>query len=141
RPRRPEEEAAAKQATDYLNWVFQSQPDAFTLLHTWIKSALLSRLGVVKSWWDDAREVMTESYEGLTRFQYLTLLSDENVEPVSVETESAPPVETDPAVPIQARGPANPLDDGLLYRVTIKRTNKTGRIAIAAIPPEEFLTD
>ena len=56
-PRRKEDEEAAKQATDYINWVWQTLPNSFDLLQTWIKSGLLSQLGVVKSWWDDSEDV------------------------------------------------------------------------------------
>lgn len=85
-PRRRDAEEAAKQATDYINWVFQSQPNAFDLQQTWIKDGLLSKLGVVKSWWDESEEITTEEYEGLTKFQYLTLLSDPELEPIEVKT-------------------------------------------------------
>src|SRR6185312_10480331 len=47
-----------------------------------------------------------------------------------------------PPQPAQAPQPTPvPLDDGLAYDCTIRRKNKTGRIKVAAIPPEEFLTD
>jgi hypothetical protein len=132
-PRTPQDEAAAKQATDYLNWVFQTQPSAFDLLQTWIKDALLAKLGVVKSWWDESTDVATERYEGLTRFQYLTLLGDENVEVVSVTSRP-------PTAAMTMPEPAQP-NDGAAMDCIIRRTNKTGRIRIEAIPPEEFLTD
>ncbi len=103
KPRRPDAEQSAKQATDYLNYVFQSQPNAFDLLQTWIKDGLLSKLGIVKSWWDDSEDVTTEEYEGLTRFQYLTLLSDDEVEAISftVHAEGAPEIDpgAEPAPP------------------------------------------
>lgn len=145
-PRNPQDEAAAKQATDYLNWVFQQQPNGFDLLQTWIKDALLSKLGVVKSWWDESADVTTEEYEGLTRFQYVTLTADENVEVVSVTTRpaaaSGPFADTAlqaPQLPPQMLPPG--VADNLSYDCVIKRTNKSGRVRIAAVPPEEFLTD
>lgn len=184
-PRSPEDEGAANQATDYLNWVFQAQPNAFELIQTWVKSGLKSKLGVVKSWWDEQKTVETEQYEGLTRLQYLTLLSDPNVEPVSVTTRPAdqPPIDINavqeqasqpnpgalpqtpanvpggmpqgqpapqapPQMPMGAPAPTpqpmtSPLtlDDGQAYDCTINRINKTGKINIAAVAPEEFLTD
>lgn len=86
-PRRKEDEEAAKQATDYINWVWQSLPNSFDLLQTWIKSGLLSQLGVVKSWWDDSEEITTEEYEGITKFQLTTLLSDDEVVLVKMEPQ------------------------------------------------------
>lgn len=225
-PRRKDSEQSAKQATDYLNWVFQTQPNSFDLLQTWLKDGLLSKLGVVKSWWDESEKVTFEEYEGLTRNQYLTLLSDPEIEPMEVEIRppqpplidpgATPPAAPSPAVapsgpagvasplagpalattpsggvtghalaslpsqpPPQAavgtlpQTPANmpamgqvpptppvapqaapspspnvpgygsslPPDDGSLYDCRLRRTHKDGKIMIAAIPPEEFLTD
>lgn len=186
-PRRPEDEKSAAQATDYLNWVFQTQPNAFDLIQTWGKSGMMNKLGVVKSWWEEKEETTLEEYEGLTRFQYNTLVSDDNVEPVSCTTRQAtqptldpdqvsteisdaqqeaqtaqqapPPQPQQPGQPPQQGQPTppappqpqlptglpqqqpDPLDDGLLYDCKIRRVNKTGYIAIMAIPPEEFLTD
>lgn len=169
-PRRPEDEEASAQATDYLNWILQNQPDAFLLIETWQKSGLLNKLGVVKSWWDVKEDIKTEEYEGLTKFQYLSLLTNEDVEPVEVTTKPAPPAQMDPSqvtaqvaaagetqaaaqqagqggqppAPQPSDAPAqqpDPFDDGLLYDCKIRRVNKTGRILIMAIPPEEFLTD
>jgi hypothetical protein len=156
-PRKPSDEAVAQQATDYLNWIFQSQPNAFDMLQTWIKDGLLSKLGVVKSWWDDSRDVVTETYEGLTRFQYLTLVSNADVEPVRLTARPAGPGPIDPTLPqplsLQGAGasgglaaalagqPSALMDDGHVYACTIRRTTSRGRICIQAIPPEEFLTD
>jgi len=157
-PRKPSDEPVAQQVTDYLNWVFQSQPNAFDMLQTWIKDGLLAKLGVVKSWWDDSRETSTEDYEGLTRFQYLTLISDENVEPLKLAARPAGPPSIDPtaspplslaesqdasvglAVAMAGQG-VGLMDDGYVYDCTVRRTNASGRIRIQAIPPEEFLTD
>jgi hypothetical protein len=36
-PTRPEEEEQAKQATDYVNWIWQQQNDGFSIFHTWFK--------------------------------------------------------------------------------------------------------
>lgn len=111
KPKRPDAEESAKQATDYLNYMFQTQPQGFDLLQTWIKDGLLSKLGVVKSWWDDSEDVTTEEYEGLTKFQYLTLLSDEEVEPISYTVHAEGPPEIDPgAVEEAAEAPPLPTE-------------------------------
>ena len=107
KPRRPEDEAAAAQATDYINWVFQNQPNFFELLQTWLKSGLMSQIGVVKSWWDDSVEVTIEDYEGLTRFQYLTLLSDDDVDLVKMTPQAPEKDDLDPYAAVTA-GPAIP---------------------------------
>ncbi len=114
-PRRPEDEEAAAQATDYINWLFQTLPNSFDLLQTWIKSGLMSQLGVVKAWWDDSEEFTTEDYEGLTLEQLKTLLSDDDVELVKSSPEMPEAVPDDPnaqaappPIPTQPPPQANP---------------------------------
>lgn len=109
RPTKPEDEEAAAQATDYLNWVWQTLPNWFDLLQTWLKSGLMNKIGVVKTWWDESEEVTTEEYEGLTQFQYMTLLSEEGVEEVECTTRAPEMAEIDPnqpPAPMQGQMPA-----------------------------------
>src|SRR6201999_1372644 len=47
----PEDEAAAAQETDYVNHVFMQQNPGLVLLYSFIKDALLSKVGIVKVWW------------------------------------------------------------------------------------------
>src|SRR5215470_13205795 len=50
----PEDVAAAEQETDYVNHVFMQQNPGFLVLYSFIKDALLSKVGVVKVWWDES---------------------------------------------------------------------------------------
>jgi hypothetical protein len=52
----PEDEAAAAQETDYVNHVFMQQNPGFMVLYSFIKDALLSKVGIVKVWWDEREE-------------------------------------------------------------------------------------
>jgi hypothetical protein len=51
-PRGPEDEAAAVQATDYVNWIWNHDNDGFSVFHDWFKDALLKMMGAVKRFWD-----------------------------------------------------------------------------------------
>jgi len=83
-PPAPGAESHAKQATEYVNWIFR-QNKGFLLLHDWFKDALLERLGWVKYYWDTQRATETQSYTGLTREQYDALLGgDTDVEVVKL---------------------------------------------------------
>jgi hypothetical protein len=79
-PTRQEEEEQAKQATDYVNWIWNQQNDGFSIFFTWFKDALLKKSGVVKIWWDDTPEKVKERYVGLTQHERDLLLADENIE-------------------------------------------------------------
>ncbi len=52
----PEDEAAAQQETDYVNHVFMQQNPGFMILYSFIKDALLSKVGIVKVWWEEREE-------------------------------------------------------------------------------------
>src|SRR6185295_12264517 len=48
----PEDEAAAEQETDYVNHVFMQNNPGFMILYSFIKDALLSKVGIVKIYWE-----------------------------------------------------------------------------------------
>ena len=54
-PTEPQDEEGAKQATDYVNWIWR-QNDGFVRFHNWFKDGLLFKLGVVKIWWDEVED-------------------------------------------------------------------------------------
>ena len=48
----PEDVQGAEQETDYVNHVFMQQNPGFLVLYSMIKDALLSKVGIVKVWWE-----------------------------------------------------------------------------------------
>jgi len=65
-PRGPEDIEQAEQATEYVNYVFNYDNPGFLITHNWFKDGLLTKLGVVKAWWEsnltlDQRETLIES--------------------------------------------------------------------------------
>ena len=44
-PQCPEDEQAAKQATEYVNFLFQRDHPGFQITYSWFKDALLSKVG------------------------------------------------------------------------------------------------
>ena len=69
----PEDEDAAAQETDYVNHVFMQQNPGFMILYSFIKDALLSKVGVVKVWWEEREEESRETYYDLTEEQFALL--------------------------------------------------------------------
>src|SRR5690242_20083832 len=69
----PEDEAAAQQETDYVNHVFMQQNPGFMILYAFIKDALLSKVGIVKVWWEEREEESRETYYDLTEDQFALL--------------------------------------------------------------------
>lgn len=83
-PTGAEDEESADQATDYVNWIWNSQNDGFGNFYTWFKDALLQKVGVVKIWWDTEVETVRETYTGLSQEEIAALNDDEDVEIVAV---------------------------------------------------------
>ena len=71
-----EDEEAAQQQTDYVNYLFAQRNAGFTVLYDWMKAALLFRLSFAKVWWDESEEVSVERYSGLTEPEVQALYAD-----------------------------------------------------------------
>lgn len=133
--RRPDAEECAKQATDYINYQFHTRNKGFLILHDWFKDALLKKLGVVKSWWDETQDVRKETYNGLTDIEMQMI---ENDDEVKIVKQSSYAMTDFSQHPNPALAMANPPQ---LHDVVLKRTKTTGRICIMPVAPEEFLCD
>lgn len=69
----PEDEEAAQQETDYVNHVFMQNNPGFMTLYSFIKDACLSKVGIVKVWWEEREEEERETYMDLTDDQFALL--------------------------------------------------------------------
>lgn len=78
-PRSPDDEAAAEQETDYLNYVVMERNRGFEVIYTWFKDALLSKNGYVKVYYDEYEETEEENYKGLTEAQLTMLVKDPEI--------------------------------------------------------------
>lgn len=72
----PEDEQAAQQETDYVNHVFMQQNPGFMVLYSFIKDALLSKVGIVKVWWEETEHEERETYYDLTQEQFAKLAQE-----------------------------------------------------------------
>ncbi|SCB51683.1 hypothetical protein GA0061099_102112 [Bradyrhizobium yuanmingense] len=70
----PEDEEAAQQETDYVNHVFMQQNPGFMTLYSFVKDALLSKVGVVKVWWEEKDIEERETYYDQTEEQFAALV-------------------------------------------------------------------
>lgn len=120
-PRGPEDEDAAKQATEYVNYVFSVDNNGFLLYHNWFKSALLEKLGIVKCWWEDSEEKTTQRLEGLDAQQVEQIISEAEAGDYEI-----------------IGGPYLDEEDGS-FAVDIEREVRDGRVKIITVPSEEFL--
>ena len=125
RPRQPEDTATAEQATEYLNFVLNTQNHGFRVLHDWVKDSLLFKIGVVKVFYEEDEKILEESFQGLNEAELAILTEDDAVEIAEQET-----------IQIGQDEDGEPI---VLYNVAIKRKVPDGTIRVINIPPEEFL--
>src|SRR5215471_17872295 len=106
----PEDVAAAEQETDYVNHVFMQQNPGFLVLYSFIKDALLSKVGVVKVWWECRDEVERETYLDQPDDAFALIVSQPDVEIVEHTARDATLPPASPFVPAQAgtQGPEAP---------------------------------
>ncbi len=130
-PRGPEDVEAAAQATDYVNFILNSDNNFFVILHNFLKDSLLFKYGVVKSYFDQTQEVTEDEYEGLTEDELTALLADDDLEVLEQNSRS---VGEDQMAPDGTIMPAPQIFD-----IRVKRTKRDGRVRVENIPPEEFL--
>jgi hypothetical protein len=123
-PVSPGDEQAAKQATEYCNWVLNRDNEGFIILRNWFFDALLQKVGIVKTYWDTKVDITKETYRDLTDDELVMLMSDGTLEVVAQDTQEM----IDPY--------------GMAIRkhtVQVERKNEFGTVKIENVPPEEFL--
>jgi hypothetical protein len=111
----PEDTEAAELETEYINHVFWQLNDGFKILYSFIFDALLSKLGVVKVWWDEQEQEEKETYRGLSEDEYALILNSHEVEEVEHTAN----------------------DDGT-HDVTVAYKKDKAQAKVEAVPPEEF---
>jgi len=131
-PEGPEDVQMAKQATDYVNYVFNRQNNGFKVLYDAFKDALISKTGIIKHYWEQRKDPVKESYRKLTDIEYQSILANDDLEVIE-HTENVVNEEI--------------LDDlgnlvkpkSVSHDVTVMNNRIHGQVKVIAVPPEEFL--
>jgi len=136
-PEKPNDEEAAKQATDYANYVFMKDNPGYRIMWDATHDSLLLGNGIVKHWWDDKEECEYTEHSGLTEEQIAVLQQDQSGE---IEVVAQKPGE--PQI-IMVPGPTGQMIEMPIptYDVKIKRVTSSGRLKVECIEPEDFLLD
>ena len=123
-PQGPEDEEAADQETDSVNYVFYRQNDGFMAMYNFLKDGLVQRNGYIKRWWESKERAWTESYEDLTPEEFMAQHAkyDEMAAAGEVEIKSVDVEET---------------EDGISAEIQLYTEEK--KLKVMALPPEEVL--
>lgn len=164
---KPEDAPKAKLISEYVNHVFRRVNPGYTITATWIREALMQKVGIVKVWWDPSDIESREDYTGQTLEQVTLLLDDDELEIIdqkAYEDEDAAKqqqamlskmeqqlaamaqqAQTNPQAAQQLQGAQAQYEQAKaqpapqLYDISVKRTKSGGRVRIENVPPEEFL--
>src|SRR5687768_11535331 len=115
-PQNQEDEAAAQQATDYINYIFTRLNNGFLTLYCLFKDALLQKNGYAKIYWEDYTDQGIETYENIAVLEAAMMLQSGDLEVVEAEREGE-----------------------VFTKLVLRRTRKYGKICVDPIPPEEVL--
>lgn len=120
-PNGPQDEAAARQETDYVNHVFFNENAGFMTLYTMLKDAGQVKTGVATWWEEDVPQPEPKSYGGLTEAQ--VGLIEQDVQAGAYEITS---------IKHSAQLGPEPLFD---VETSVKPRK---RVRVAAVAPEDF---
>jgi len=127
-PNSPKDEEFCDHASDLANHVFFVDNPGTIILHDVAKSAMIQKLGVVKTYWHDEKCIEDGEASGLDEIAYGELASDPSVEIVeATERQIDLSEEIAPAFP-----------NGMAIDVKYRRTCDKSKVCIVAVPPEEF---
>ena len=131
----PEDVAAAEQETDYVNHVFMQQNPGFLVLYSFIKDALLSKVGIVKVWWETREAYERETYLDQPEDAFALIVADPAVEVIAHSQRTVDGQQrTDEAGPSSVLRPPS----SVLHDVTVQTTRTYRCARVEGVPPEEF---
>ncbi len=119
-PKTADDEPQADQETDYVRHVVFDDNDGFMTFLAFFKDALLTKTGVVKSWWEAAPTVDPETFTAKTAIELELARQDGAIEDLRPSEGS------------------NLDDPEPLYDFTLQREGPDGRVRIRPIAPEDF---
>ena len=131
-PQGPEDVKMAKQATEYVNYVFNKQNNGFKILYDAFKDALISKTGVIKHFWEEKKEVSHETYENLTEIEYQSILANDDLEVIEHTEITIEKAQTDDY--------GTQVSEAIVeHDVKVKKVTIDGQVRVLSVPPEEFL--
>lgn len=126
-PVTPSDMQAATEATEYLNHKLLKCNPAFDIFQAWVKDALITRLGVVRVWFDKTPIKQRRTYRNLDINQASMLLSEKGIE--IVEKEETPTGAFDPMT----------MQPVMTYTLTVMHDRGPRGLRYENVAPENFI--
>ncbi len=117
-PEGPEDELAAEQETDAVNYIYNKDNNGFVTTMIVAKAALMYPNSYVKVYRDETEDATTERYQNVTDQGLVTIYEDPEMEITGADISP----------------------DGT-YELEVKRTSKRGKILVEPLPEDEVVVD
>jgi hypothetical protein len=117
------DEDQAELETSYVFDVIMKDNPGFIALHTFVKDALLQRVGLIKTFYERRERKKTRSFTGISEEQLAFLATIPNVEPANMTSRSVVGPDMQPTT---------------VFDVTVKEHSSEGRVVIQPVPIEHF---
>src|SRR6056300_579567 len=126
-PQGPEDVAAAKQATEYANYIINRDNNGFLHIHAAFKDALIRKAGILKCYWDDQTRFETHDLSGLDDNALSAIMADPDVEVDIVASEPIGEPQIDPMT-------GQIMPPPMMHAVRATYTYPDGRVKLEAVP-------
>ena len=125
----PEDDAAAKAATSWVNYNFYRQNDGMKILSDVIHDALVAKTGVVKRYWKEDYRYESMEFEGISEGEFNVMMSDPSMEPMEVIQEAVQVIDEQTGVEYSEASISG----------TARRRINTSKVCVETVQPEDFL--
>ena len=152
-PTGPDDEDAAEQESDYLNYLVTQKNNWFMTLLTWFQDALLTKNAYCMAFMEEKLNTETQTYKGQSEESLALLLEEEGIEVIGGNNYPDPddpgsfvdaatgqeiPEELVPLAPQQGIEVIQ-VPPRTLYDVEIKKTTPSKKLQFRVLPPEQCL--
>lgn len=145
----PEDEEAAKQESDYLNYLVTQKNPWPVIFNTWAMDALLLKNGYCEPYMEERILTEVETYERQSDEALAFLLQDDGVEVIAHESVPDEKAQPEPMVdPMTGQPVVDPATGQpvmqpprMLHTVTIRKNKPRKKLCFKVIPPERTKID
>lgn len=126
----PEDEDAAQQESDYINYLITQRNPWYQICNDWFTDALVTKNGYALGYWDTTQETETTLYEDQSIEQLTLQNQDPEAEVVEVTPKPTGQMIQDPQT-----GQVTP---ETLYDFRVRYTREKGHLCLKVLPPERI---
>lgn len=139
-PTGPEDEQAAEQESDYVNYIITQKNDWFNIVYEWVSDCLLTRNAYAMAYWEDKIDASLKTYQGLTDDQMAYILQGVQTGRVEIVGHTQYPSSLPPQQSVDPMtGQAMVVPPPNLHDIQFREIKSYGCVRICVLPPERCL--